>query len=78
MSNAFFKSIKIPQVYLLLFIFLCITFRMSRIACCVLWPPLKPNWELVKVLFLEIYLTSLSYMIFSKHLLKIESKEIGL
>ena len=43
-----------------------------------LWPSLKPNWELVKILFSEIYLTSLSYMIFSKHLLKMESKEIGL
>ena len=42
-SNAFFKSIKIPQVYLLLFLFLCITLRMSRFACCVLWPPLKQN-----------------------------------
>ena len=44
---------------------------------CVMATP-KAELELVKVLFLEIYLTSLSYMIFSKHLLKIESKEIGL
>ena len=30
---------------------------MSRIACSVLCAPLKPNWELAKILFLEIYLT---------------------
>ena len=51
---------------------------MSRNACCVLRPPLKPYWELVKILFSEIYLTSLSYIILSKHLLKMDSKEIGL
>ena len=45
---------------------------------CVMASPKAELGISQNIVFIEIYLTSLSYMIFQKHLLKMESKEIGL
>ena len=48
------RSIKSPQVNLPLFMLLWIVLTICRIARWVLWPPLKPYWELINILCLMI------------------------